>query len=105
MRLEILGLILGMAAVTFLPRFLPLALFAHREINPAVKRALSFLPVAILAALTAPSLFTSEGRSFTLDPQVLLAGVPVALVSVRTRSIWLAVITGMLAYWLLGLIL
>ncbi len=104
MRLSILLLILGMAAVTFLSRFLPMALLAHRELPPSMKRALSFLPVAILAALTAPSLFTSETRAFTLAPQALLAAVPVALVSVKTRSLWLAVIVGMLAYWLLGLI-
>jgi branched-subunit amino acid transport protein len=104
LRLNILWLLLGMTAVTFLPRFLPMALLAHRELNPAVKRALGFLPVSILAALTAPSLFTDQAHAFTLAPQVLLAAVPVALVSLKTRSLWQAVIVGMLSYWLLGFV-
>jgi branched-subunit amino acid transport protein len=104
MRLDILWLLLGMTAVTFLPRFLPLALLAHRELNPALKRALGFLPVSILAALTAPSLFSDQSHAFTLTPQVLFAAVPVALVSLKTRSLWLAVVVGMLSYWLLSFI-
>ena len=105
MRASILWLILGMTAVTFLPRLLPMALLSRFKLSPRLRLALSLVPVAILSALVAPSLFASDQSALAFQPLPLLAAVPVVALSLRTRKLWLAVLTGMLAYWLLGFII
>ncbi len=102
MRVWVVLLLLGMAAVTFLPRLLPLAFFSRWNLNPRLKAGLSFMPVAIMAAIVFPSLFSTSEKIFTLDPQLLVAAVPVILLAYFFRNLWLAILAGMLAYWLLG---
>jgi branched-subunit amino acid transport protein len=102
MRVEIALLLLGMAAVTFLPRFLPLALFSRWTLSPGLKAGLSFMPVAILSAIVFPILFSNTESAFTLDPQLLVSALFVVVLTYFFRNLWLAVIIGMLAYWILG---
>jgi branched-subunit amino acid transport protein len=54
---ENLLLILGMAVVTFIPRFIPLAFLSRRAIPERIKAALEYIPVAILSAIVFPILF------------------------------------------------
>ena len=102
MRLYILWLILGMAAVTFLPRFIPLALFTRWSLPERIKRALHFMPTAIMAAIVFPILFSSAEGNLAFQPMLLLAALPVFLFASKTKNLWASVILGMLIYWLLG---
>ena len=55
----------GMGLVTYLPRALPLIYLAHKKMPQWLIDWLSLIPVAILSALLAPSLFTEPtARSF-----------------------------------------
>ncbi len=49
--MSILLVCLGMGAVTYAPRVLPLLLFAGKEMPNWLKEALKFVPVAMLSAL------------------------------------------------------
>ncbi len=103
MRSEWLALIAGMALVTFGPRVFPL-LFLHRRTLPEpVLRWLSFIPVAILAALLAPSLVVVGGR-FELSWRnlYLLAAAPTFLVAAfHRRNLFLTALVGMVSLVLL----
>lgn len=103
MRVNIVLLLLGMAAVTFLPRFLPLALLSRFSLSPRLKESLGYMPVAILSAILFPALFSTADSSFILQPRLILAALLVAVLMYYFKNLWLAVITGMLVYWLLGL--
>ena len=46
-----LPLIIGMMAVTYLPRLLPLLIMTERPINPKLKRFLCYIPYTALSAL------------------------------------------------------
>ncbi len=48
---SLLPLIFGMAAVTYLPRLLPLIIMTERPINPLIKRFLLYIPYTALSAL------------------------------------------------------
>ena len=48
-----LPLILGMMAVTFLPRLLPLVTLSKRPLHPLLRRFLLFIPYTALGALIA----------------------------------------------------
>jgi len=98
---EYLYLLLGMGAVTYLPRMLPLVALAHRKLPQGVVDWLGFIPVAILSSLVAPALFAeSATRSFAFGKLELWVTLPTLLFAVRTRSLGGTVVVGMGLYWL-----
>jgi branched-subunit amino acid transport protein len=105
MRWQIFWLLLGMAAVTFLPRFIPLAIFTRWSPPERIKRMLHFMPTAIMAAIVFPVLFSSAQGKLIFEPRVLLSALPVFLLAFKTKNLWASVILGMLTYWLLGFVL
>jgi branched-subunit amino acid transport protein len=87
--------LLGMMAVTYLPRFLPLWLFASRPLPGLVADWLRHIPVAVLAALLLPSLLLVDGRIVLgLDNLFLWAALPTILVAFKTRSFFGSVAVG-----------
>ena len=102
MRPEILLLILGMAAVTFLPRFVPLALVNRVVIPPRVKMFLEYIPVAVLSALVFPAIFAVDGGGVGVELRLLLAAAVVFLFAYKVRNLFGSVVLGMAVYWALG---
>lgn len=99
-------LIIGMAVVTFLPRFLPLLLLSKKEISPSLSRWMSFIPVSIFAALVASDIFFWEGL-FNVNPVhniKLLPSLLTLLVSLRTKSLLWSMATGVTSLTVLWLI-
>ena len=95
----------GMGLVTYLPRALPLLYLAHKKMPQWLIDWLSLIPVAILSALIAPSLFTDAAtRSFAFGKLELLVAIPTLLFSLKTRSLGGTVLVGMLFYWLGGMV-
>lgn len=93
---EKLILILGMALVTYLPRFLPMYVLTRIKIPKLLIDWLSYVPVAVLAALIAPGILTTDHRlSITWSNTYLLASLPAFFIAWRTRSMLLTVIVGM----------
>lgn len=104
-RLEIFFIILGAALVTFIPRVLPLMLLSRISIPEWGMRWLSFVPIAVMAALVAQELFVTDGRFAGLSTNVeLIAALPSFWVAVKTRSLLGTVVTGILALMLLRLL-
>ena len=95
----------GMGLVTYLPRALPLLYLAHKKVPQWLTDWLSLIPVAILSALLAPSLFTDAvTRSVAFGKLELLVAIPTLFFSLKTRSLGGTVLVGMLLYWLGGMI-
>jgi branched-subunit amino acid transport protein len=89
--------ILGMALVTFTPRLLPVWLLASRKLPTVVVTWLRYVPAAVLAAMLFPAiLLDGKQLNFNWSNLYLLAFVPTLLVAWRTRSMFGAVITGMI---------
>ncbi|MHC1782169.1 MAG: AzlD domain-containing protein [Anaerolineaceae bacterium] len=89
--------IIGMMLVTFLPRLLPIWLLSSRRLPNFIERWLSYIPPAVLAALLLPELLAKNNCIDPAANQVfLIAAVPAFLVVWRTRSMFAAVIVGML---------
>ncbi len=62
--MSILLVCLGMGAVTYVPRVLPLLLFADKEMPNWLKEVLKFVPVAMLSALVAKDVFFKDDALF-----------------------------------------
>lgn len=88
--------ILGMMVVTFVPRALPLVALAQRSLPEIVVRWLSFIPVAVLAAMLVPILIINQGElDWGTENIFLWAALPTIVVSWRTKSFVSAVLVGM----------
>ncbi|MDH3454407.1 MAG: AzlD domain-containing protein [Desulfuromonadales bacterium] len=95
----------GMGLATYLPRSLPLIYLAHKKMPQWLIDWLSLIPVAILSALLAPSLFAdAAARSFAFGKLELLVAIPTLVFSLKTRSLGGTVLVGMLLYWLGGMV-
>jgi len=72
------------------------------EIPDLARRALRFVPPAVLTAIWVPEMLVLEGRvNFSLSNYRLLAGLLAVIVAWRTRSVIWTIIIGMAALWLL----
>ena len=105
MRGSFLTVIAGMAVVTFLPRFLPMAFLSRWKIPANVKKGLEYIPAAVLSALVFPALFFDGSGRFDLQARLLLPALAVFIFAWKVRSLWGSVILGMLLYWGLGFLL
>ena len=94
--------IVGVGLVTFLLRA-SFIVFADPQRFPLFfRRALGFVPPAVLAAIVAPGLLLNQGAlDLTLANPRWIAGGLAILVAARTRSVLAAIVSGMGALWLL----
>jgi branched-subunit amino acid transport protein len=102
---EMLWIIAGMAVVTFLPRFLPMALLTKWTIPRKIKLGLEYIPVAILSAIVFPILFFDGEGGLGIQPQFLFSAIPVFIFAWKVKSLWGSVILGMLIYWGIGFVM
>ena len=90
--------LLGMAVVTYVPRLLPLWVLSSRSLPPLVVTWLRYVPVAVLAAMLLPSLvITDQNINLGFGNIFLWAAIPAFLMAWKTRSLFGAVVAGMLA--------
>ncbi len=93
---------LGMVASTALPRILPMSLLAKREMPEAFRVWLSYVPVAILAALVAPEIFLKgESLWLSFDNVFLLGLLPTLFTAYFSKSLFGTLSVGMLSVALL----
>ena len=92
--------------VTFGIRLSFIALLGRVEVPPLLTRALRFVPAAVLSAIIVPELVVRGGAPdlSPLNPR-LLAGLLAAAVAWRTRSVVVTIAAGMVALWVLQLLL
>jgi branched-subunit amino acid transport protein len=92
----ILITILGMGAVTYLPRLLPVLVLSSKKLPPLVETWLRYVPVAVLSAMLLPSLVVMDGDlDFSRSNLFLWASIPTFLVAWKTRNLFGSVIVGM----------
>ncbi len=92
--------------LTFGMRFLFIYLLGRFEVPETMRRALRFVPPAVLSAIVVPELLIRSGQvDLSLWNFRLLAGVAAVLVAWRTRNTLLTILAGMAVLVLLELVL
>lgn len=94
---------IGVASLlTFGLRFSFIALADRLRPPPLARRALSYVPPAILSALVWPAVAWREGRlDLSFHNLFLVASLIAAVVAWRTGNIFLTLATGMLSLWVI----
>ncbi len=91
--------ILGMGLVTYIPRWMPLALLPQRDIPETLKEWLGFIPACILSALVSQAVFLDSAGGIQIIHAKFFAAVPTLVFAMKTRSLGGTVIVGMFLYW------
>jgi branched-subunit amino acid transport protein len=87
--------------VTFGIRFSLIFLFGRVEIPGTIRRALHYVPPAVLSALIFPELFLRGGvLAITADNHRLLAGLVAVLVAWFSKNTLITILAGMVALFL-----
>ena len=101
------GVIVGMAAVTFLIRYTLFGLGGRLQFSPRVRQALRHVPVAVLTAIVVPMVLLPDGQHWFVSwRNPWLAGaVASAALALGTRKLLAAIAGGMAVYllWRFGL--
>lgn len=94
-------LIGGMALVTFAVRYPVLALVGQFNLRESVVRALRYVPVAVLTAITVPAILMPEDTLHaTPDNARLIGGAVATLIIWRSGNLLWTIVGGMAAFLL-----
>src|SRR5260370_24847217 len=96
------GTIIIVGLLTFGIRLSFMVFMGQAQIPPLLRRALRFVPVAVLSALIAPALFLPKGSlDLSGGNTRLIAGILAILVAWRTKSVFLTIITRIVCLFVL----
>ena len=91
-------IILGMSVATFGQRASFLLLPAHVQLPALLRRALRYVPAAVLTAIWAPELLLQKGvLSLAPGNERLLAGSLAVAVAWRFRATFVTIVAGLIA--------
>jgi len=100
-------LIFGMTFVTFGVRYPVLALVGRLKLPEVVLRALRFVPPAVLSAIIFPAVFYPDGNQLMmgLDNPRIIAALVTVVVSWKSKNLLLTIVVGMVALWVLQVLM
>jgi len=88
--------------ITFGMRFSLIYLFGRFEVPETIRKALHYVPPAVLSAIIFPELFMRDGMlNLSFDNHRLLAGLVAVLVAWFSKNTLITIIAGMVALFLL----
>lgn len=92
--------ILASGIVTFLLRLSFIALHGRVILPEWFTRALTFVPIAVLSAITVPDILIQNNalNVSPLNPR-LLAAIVAVLVAWRTKNVTVTIVVGMIVLW------
>jgi branched-subunit amino acid transport protein len=90
-------LVAGMAAVTFLLRYLLLPLSDKLTLSNGMRRALRYVPPVVLTAIIVPAVLIPDGQSYHVSWQnpYLVGAVVTAIIGKVTKNLLITIIAGM----------
>jgi branched-subunit amino acid transport protein len=92
--------IVAAGVLTFLTRLSFIVLLGRWQPPEILRRALRYVPPAVLSAIIFPELMMQNGQmAWTLNNPRLLAGLVAGLVGWGTRNVFLTIAAGMLALY------
>jgi len=93
MRPDVILLILGMAAVTYIPRALPAVVIDKLRFGPKVEKFLKLIPYTAMSALVFPGVFSVDAAR----PEIGIVGCAVAAVLAWLRLPVMVCVVGAIA--------
>lgn len=99
-------LIFLMAAVTYLPRYLPFAFAGRLRLPLTVERALDYVPIAVLTAIIAQTALVRGGQlDFSLANYHAIAALAAFVAALIWRRLYLTITVGLLVFAMLRVLI
>lgn len=106
METEIIGLIIGIALLTFFTRFALAVILRKRKISEKWNRWMVYIPIAVFTTIIVPSLLApNEKLELTIQNEYLIAGIVTLLIAYKTKNLIGTVIIGILIIYMLRVFL
>jgi branched-subunit amino acid transport protein len=88
--------------ITYAIRLSFILIFSRFEIPIFLRRALNFVPPAVLTAIIFPELLVRDGQvNVSVENARLIAGILAVVVAWRTKNALLTIVVGMAALWII----
>ncbi len=98
--------IIGMGVITYAIRLSMILLSGQVTLGPNIQRALRYVPPAVLSAIILPEMVLPGGvLDISLGNERLLAGLIAILVAWFSKNLIWTVAAGMVALWILQLVI
>ncbi|HMB25336.1 MAG TPA: AzlD domain-containing protein [Anaerolineales bacterium] len=92
--------------ITFGMRFSLIYLFGRFQVPETMKKALHYVPPAVLSAIIFPELFLRDGAFYiSLDNTRLLAGLAAIVVAWFSKNTLITIVAGIVIFFLLQFVL
>lgn len=92
--------------ITFGMRFSLIYLFGRFQVPETMKKALHYVPPAVLSAIIFPELFLRDGAFYvSLDNTRLLAGLAAIVVAWFSKNTLITIVAGIVVFFLLQFVL
>ncbi|TMV43827.1 AzlD domain-containing protein [Paenibacillus mesophilus] len=95
--LSVLLIILGCALVTWIPRITPFVVVRNMNLPKAFLRWLSYIPVCLLTALIVQGVIRKSDPVPAVDWLNLAILVPTLFTAIKTKSLLMTVLTGIVS--------
>ena len=93
------------AAITISVRALPIILLANAQIPALIREWLNFIPAAVMSAIIVAEILAKPALTAAGWSVSLLATVICVIIGVMTRSLFITVLSGILAFMMLDWVL
>jgi branched-subunit amino acid transport protein len=94
--------IFAVGLLTYATRLSFIVVFGRRDVPAQLRRALHYVPPAVLMAIIFPELLLPKGTlDISLGNERLLAGILAVVVARLTSNVMATIIAGMAALWIL----
>ncbi|OBZ15182.1 MULTISPECIES: AzlD domain-containing protein [Bacillales] len=95
--LSLLLVILGCALVTFVPRIAPFVLIRNLRLPQPLLKFLNYIPICLLTALIVQGVLVKSGSGVSIDWHTLIIIIPTLLIALKTKSLLLTVLAGIVS--------
>ena len=95
-------LIFFCGAITYLTRFLMIAILKKEMFNDRIREVLSYVPSAIFPAIIFPAIFLDNFGQFQFEdnPKILAAAIA-RIIGILSKNIIATIFSGLASYWFL----
>ena len=96
------ALIIYCGIITYLTRFLMIAILKKEMFNDKIREVLSYVPSAIFPAIIFPAIFLDNVGSFQFEdnPKILAAAIAM-IIGILSKNIIATIFSGLASYWFL----
>ena len=95
-----IGLVSGMAVVTFACRYPVLAFVSRLTLSPGLRATMEFIPTAVLTAIIVPAVLAPAGKlAIEWQNPALFAALFCGIVAWHSQNILLTIVVGMATWW------